>query len=182
MSLIQTIYRAGLTLAMFCLASVAQAGFTNYITPSSSSSIVFQPGQIIPITVNIRSNNMPSNVITLNGISIGSNVGGQFVIAPGGTCQVNSTFTNNQTCTVNVQFLGSSSGQFNGDLQMSCTYTSALGGYLVTCGPTNTISLGRMAAFMGNAMQTVPALTPTSISLLALLLFGLTAFFGLRKR
>jgi hypothetical protein len=182
MSFLHSTTRTALTLALLCLASVAEAGFTNFISPVSSNNIVFQPGQIIPITVNIRSNNMPPNVITLNGISIGSNVGGQFVVAPGGTCQVNTTYNNNQTCTVNVQFLGSSSGQFNGDLQMSCFYTSALGGYMVTCGPTNTLSLGRMATFMGNAMQTVPALTPTTISLLALLLFGLTAFFGLRKR
>lgn len=164
-----------------CVTSQAWAGialpFGNFNTsvPSTQS---LTPGQIFPVTLTANTN--------LPGIAFSSpfvlnpNVGNQFVVVPGGTCALATSYTNGQTCTVLVQFLGTTSGSFTADLLGQCQFSAQLGGFGVNCEPGSTQSI--LGRFAGNGLAAVvDALGASGLSVLMLAVLGIGAFVTLRR-
>ncbi|MEO7253993.1 MAG: hypothetical protein ABIZ64_07110 [Casimicrobium sp.] len=107
------------------------------------------------------------------------NGGNQFAVVPGGTCVVGTPFTNGQTCTVLVKFVGAAPGTFSATLLGQCQIVASLGGFAVNCANN---SQGAVGQFVGNGLAAVvDALGAPGLSLLMLAMLGIGTFVSLRR-
>ena len=83
------------------------------------STAALQPGQTFVVTLT-ASTNSTTGVIFSQAFALNPNVGSQFQLAPGGTCTVAALYTNGQSCTVLVRFLGTAPGAFTSLLLGAC--------------------------------------------------------------
>jgi hypothetical protein len=156
-------------------AGTSAIGYFASPLPSTQS---LTPGQTFPVTLTANTNQVGGMVFSAP-FSLSPNVGNQFVVVPGGTCAVGTPYTNGQTCTVLVQFLGTTSGSFTATLLGQCQFNAQVGGYGINCVLGTQSALGR---FAGNGIAAVvDALGASGLSLLMLAVLGMGAFFTLRR-
>ena len=111
--------------------------------------------------------------------ALNPNIGSQFAAVPGGTCIVGSSYTNGQTCTVLIKFVGASPGSFTATLLGQCQLSSSLGGYSISR-ISNT--QGALGSFVGNGLAAVvDTLGASGLSLLMLAVLGIGTFVTLRR-
>lgn len=168
-------------LLVCCGASVpAWAGVASYGFFSSplSSTQLLTPGQTFPVTLTANTNSN-SGVQFSAPFALNPNGGNQFIVVPGGTCVAGTVFTNGQTCTVLVRFVGTTPGSFLATLLGQCQFNAQVGGYSVNCA-SNT--QGIVGQFAGNGLAAVvDALGATGLSMLMLAVLGIGAFVSLRR-
>jgi hypothetical protein len=171
--------------AVVALALVATPSHAGIFSGSFFSSApvpttTLTPGQVYTITA--TANSTAGQQVQLNQIQLNPNVGTQFQIV-GGTCNTTTAYSNGQTCTVNVQFLGSQPGNYSSVLQMSCQLFSAAGGYGIGCASGGPGSLGTMAQFAGAGVAgAVNAVGRGGLTALALALLAIVSWTTLRRR
>jgi hypothetical protein len=159
----------------------AHAGTISTFFTSSvpDPTLTLTPGQIYTVTATANASNGAQ--VQLNQIQLNPNLAGQFQIV-GGTCNTTTAYSNTQTCTVNVQFLGNQPGNYSSVLQMSCQVVAAVGGYGIICasGPG---TLGTMAQFVGAGVAgAVNTMGRGGLTALALALLALVSWATLRRR
>lgn len=175
----------GLTAVLALLGgagSTAWAGVSgSYAISNAPPSTNMVPGQTFVVTVTATTTNILG--INYNQIALSPNLGGQFQIV-GGSCNTTSAYVNNATCTVDIKFLGNNPSSFTADLMMQCSsVVSAVGGYIVICGSGFPGASAIMARVVGNGIATaVDALGREGLTLLAVLMFALTAAMTLKRR
>ena len=152
----------------------ASFGFFDSPLPLTQS---LTPGQILPVTLSARTN-VGSGILFSAPFALNPNGGNQFNVVPGGTCVVGTPFTNGQTCTVLVQFVGATPGSFLATLLGQCQFNVQIGGYSVNC----SLAQGVVGQFAGNSLAAVVnALGAPGLSLLMLAVLGMGAFVSLRR-
>lgn len=163
--------------------NIAWAGLTPsaFATSNAPTSTNMVPGQTFVVTVTSRTSNIFG--INYNQIALNPNLGGQFQIV-GGSCNTTTAYVNNAACTVDIKFLGNSPSSFTADLMMQCSsVVGAVGGYAVICGSGVAGASAQMARVLGNGIATaVDALGREGLTLLAALMFALTAVLTLKRR
>lgn len=163
-------------------ASTVWAGTSSsFATSNAPPSTNMVPGQTFVVTVTAQTSDILG--INYNQIALSPNLGGQFQIV-GGSCNTTAAYVNNATCTVDIKFLGNSPSSFTADLMMQCSSVlGAAGGYAVICGNGVPGASARMARVLGNGIAAaVDALGREGLTLLAALMFALTAVVTLKRR
>ena len=175
----------GLTAVLALLGgagSTAWAGVSgSYAISNAPPSTNMVPGQTFVVTVTATTTNILG--INYNQIALSPNLGGQFQIV-GGTCNTTTAYVNQAACTVDIKFLGNSPSSFTADLMMQCSsVVSAVGGYGIVCGGGVPGASAIMARVVGKGIAVVvDALSREGLTLLAALMFALTAVVTLKRR
>ncbi len=152
------------------------ASFGSFVSPLPPTQSL-APGQIFPVTLTANTN-INSGIKFAAPFAFNPNGGNQFSVVPGGTCVVGTPFTNGQTCTILVQFVGTTSGTFLATLLGQCQFNVQIGGYSVNC----TLPQGVVGQFAGNGLAAVvDALGAPGLSLLMLAVLGVGTFVSLRR-
>ena len=152
------------------------ANFGNFSSPLPETQTL-TPGQIFPVTLTANTNT--DGIAFSMPFAFNPNGGNQFNVVPGGTCAENIFLANGQTCTVLVQFVGSTPGAFTGTLLGKCSFNAVAGGYSINCGSRVQGVLGQ---FAGNGLAAVvDTLGASGLSLLMLTVLGMGAFVSLRR-
>ena len=153
-------------------------------TPSGSftsplpNTQLLMPGQTFPVTLTANTNS-GGGISFSAPFVLNPNAGNQFAVVPGGTCVVGTPFTNGQTCTVLVKFVGAAAGSFAATLLGQCQFNAQAGGYSINCA---TNSLGAVGQFVGNGLAAVvDTLGASGLSLLMLAVLGIGTFVTLRR-
>jgi hypothetical protein len=168
-------------LAALAFSAPSLAGISgSFYSSQPVATKTFVPGEIYTLTITANTSNA-TGVRFSSPFVLNPNMGSQFQIVSGGTCALATAYLTGQTCTVNVQFTGTSPGLFNADLLGQCEFAPfvAVGGYSISC---NSSAQGRLGVFAGTGVAAgVDALGPTGFAALILSLLGLGAFFTLRR-
>ncbi len=168
----------------FSVPSWAGSASTFFYSSQPTPTKTFVPGEVYTLTMTASTSN-PTGVRFASAFVLNPNAGSQFQIVPGGTCALATAYANGQTCTVNVQFTGTSPGSFNAQLLGQCELVPfvAVGGYGISCDSTTPGLQSTLGAFVGTGIAAgVDALGTTGFATLILMLLGLGAFFTLRRQ
>jgi len=185
-------------IAISILSAQTHAGTPNFAVvtnsgPFAPASLV--PGQVFTVTVAIKIGGTSPDpnlfpFVDFGQIELNPNPGSQFEIV-GGTCRSILSdqfayYANDSTCTVDVRYNGTLPGNHSANLRMKCgiSYGGLFsGGYHITCTAGSLSTSGIMQAFFGNGIAVaVDAIGREGLTMLALMLFGIAAFFSLKRR
>lgn len=171
---------AAIVFALTALQVHAGSVSGSFFSSVPSPTLTLTPGQVYTVTA--TANATVGNQVQLNQIQLNPNLAAQFQIV-GGTCNTTTVYSDTQTCTVNVQFIGNQPGNYSSVLQMSCQLFSAAGGYGITCGSGSPGTLGTMAQFAGAGIAgAVNAMGRGGLTALALALLAIVSWTTLRRR
>jgi hypothetical protein len=163
------------------IAFNAYAGISFRFDSDAPETQSLSPGQTFTVTLTARIF-AQGNVVRLTQLGLNPNAGSQFQIV-GGTCNTTTSFNNNDTCTVLIQFVGNQSGNFTANLTGACQSFAAVGGYSIACGSANPGATGTLAAVVGNGIAAVVnAMGREGFTALALALVLLGSWATLRNR
>jgi hypothetical protein len=163
------------------LSGLAFAGAPPGILSSNAPfSKAHAPGESFTFTLTASS--VPGgSVLTFNLPFTFSTATGQFQVT-GGTCTTPRPYSEGNSCTIIVQFLGSAPGTFSADWLGRCQAVSGFGGHSIVCSTAGAGTPGTLAAFMGNGIAgTVDTLGKEGLALLLTALLATGALFTLHK-
>ena len=184
---LKTVARIALAIASFGCLTMAHAAF-NGVSNNGANTLIFPTTPMAspsaPLTVTITGNSTAGIGSQLNAIQINGTNPGDFALVAGGTCAVNTVLANGDTCTQNIRFTPTTTGARSGLFQISCSPIILIGGFTVSCGNGigTLANLSGIGSAMTAAVQSVPTLDPTALTLLALMMMITAGYFGFRRR